>query len=196
MELFRRIELWQYVADHRIYAAAATGIIFGIALTIAFKFGGSSGGSDIIALSIQKKYSATNIAWFILLVDIVVAIASLFVFKENGLEPLFLSLTYLVVMTKTMEMFDDGMHSAIKVEIVTAKPDELAEALMKEMHRGVTSIKVKGMYTHAEKSMLVCIIGKRQLTPLKKLIRKIDPNAFAYTSTATEVLGAGFIPRG
>ena len=70
--------------------------------------------------------------------------------------------------------------------------EELAEALMKELSRGVTNVTAKGMYTKVDHSMLVCVISRRQVAALKRVMHEVDPNAFAVMSHVSQVLGLGF----
>jgi uncharacterized membrane-anchored protein YitT (DUF2179 family) len=65
-------------------------------------------------------------------------------------------------------------------------------ALMRELSRGVTSVPATGMYTHEEHSMLICVISRRQVPTLQKIIKKTDPNAFAVMTSVSQVLGLGF----
>jgi len=85
-----------------------------------------------------------------------------------------------------------GYSSAYGFDIITDKPQEVARALSENLHRGLTGIKVTGMYTHQDKTMIVCVIYKRQLNRARQLVRKVDPEAFATVYTVKEVVGNGF----
>lgn len=187
----------------KIFAAIAAGLCIGTAIALAFKVGGSTGGADILAVIIQRKVAATSIAWMLFSINCVVISASLLVFRvyDEQTGKLDLALTLLPIMmsafesyieSKTNDSMTNGFHSAIEFRIITTKPDEMAHALMKELSRGVTSLPAKGMYTKEDKSMLLCVINKRQIVALKRIMKKIDPDSFAVMSNVSQVLGLGF----
>ena len=86
----------------------------------------------------------------------------------------------------------NGFLSAMEFRIITTKPEEMATAVMKELSRGVTAMDATGMYTKERRTMLVCVISRRQVSTLKRLMNEIDPDAFAVMSNASQVLGLGF----
>ena len=86
----------------------------------------------------------------------------------------------------------NGFQSAIEFRIITDKPEEMSLALMNELGRGVTSLPATGMYTGKERAMLLCVISRRQVVTLRKVMRAIDPESFAVMSGVSQVLGLGF----
>ena len=86
----------------------------------------------------------------------------------------------------------NGFQSAIEFRIITEKPDKMAAALMKELSRGVTAVPATGMYTKVSKTMLVCVISRRQVNTLRRIMKQIDPDSFAVMSKVSQVLGLGF----
>ncbi len=176
--------------EDRILAAIAGGLICGVGVAIMLKLGGSNGGTDIIATLIQRKFSATNIAWFIFLVDSTVVVASIFVY-DNSLTPALLSFVEMFASSKVAELILQGFKSAIKIEIITNHAEDISNEILQALHRGVTKITTTGMYTGEEHSMLVCIIRKRQLSQLRMILKKY-PDTFAYISGTSEVVGRGF----
>lgn len=191
MTIFRETNFFVYAPEERILAALAGGFFFGVSLALALKAGGSFGGTDVFGIAIQRKFSTTNVAYFIMMLDSSMVLVSFFVYN-SGLTPVILALTTMFVQSKVCDMIANGTHSAIRFEVVTSKPEELATAVMNVIHRGVTKLNAVGMYTHEEHSILICILRPRQVTAFRKLIKEIDPDAFAYISQASEVLGKGF----
>ena len=90
------------------------------------------------------------------------------------------------------EMIYKGYSSAMGLNIVTSKPVEVSEALKTKLGRGVTNIRVEGAYSHEEKTMVMCVIYKRQLNRAKHIIKETDENSFATVFTVREVVGKGF----
>ncbi len=188
----------QFDESARIFAAIAAGVCIGASLAFAFKIGGSTGGLDVIAVLIQKKYPAQSIAWMLFFVSATVIGSSFFVFYEEkasiavNLLPIMMSLFEVYVESKTNDSMTNGFQSAIEFRIITDKPEELSLALMKELSRGVTELPATGMYTKEKHSMLVCVINRRQVNALRRIMKEIDPNAFAVMSNVSQVLGLGF----
>ncbi len=190
----------------KIFAAIAAGLCIGAAVALAFKIGGSTGGADILAVIIQKKFAATSIAWMIFIINFAVIGSSVIVFRtyktaENGSKTLDLALTLLPVMmsafeayieSKTNEAMTNGFQSAIEFRIITDKPTEMANALMKELSRGVTAMPATGMYTKTPHSMLLCVVSRRQVATLRRIMKSVDPDSFAVMSKVSQVLGLGF----
>ena len=180
----------------RIFAAIAAGICFGAGMAIAFKIGGSTGGIDILAVIIQKKFAATSIAWMIFTLNGIVIGSSIFVFQGETpaltLLPIMMSLLEGFVESKINDSMLNGFQSAVEFRIITDKPQEMADALMKELSRGVTSQPATGMYTKKEHSLLLCVVSRRQVPTLKRVMKEIDPDSFAVMANVSQVLGLGF----
>ena len=193
----------------RLFAAVAAGLCIGAAIALAFKVGGSTGGADILAVLIQKKVKANSIAWMLFTINCVVIVSyviitSLTVFgvprnKETDvieygvlLLPIVLSAFESYIESKTMESVSNGFQSAIEFRIITEKPDEMATALMRELSRGVTAIPATGMYSKVTRTMLLCVVNKRQVATLKRIMNEVDPDSFAVVSSVSQVLGLGF----
>ena len=182
----------------RLFAAIAAALCFGTAIVFALKAGGSTGGGDILAVLIQKKLAAGSIAWILFTINSVVITASFFVFYNTEVDiainllPIMLSIFEAYVESKVNESLTNGFQSAIEFKIITDKQEQMAIAIMKELGRGVTSLPATGMYSKITHSMLVCVISRRQVSTLKRLIKKIDPDAFATVSNVSQVYGLGF----
>ncbi len=180
----------------KIFAAIAAGLCFGVAIALAFKIGGSTGGADILAVMIQRKFAASSIAWMLFMINCVVIGSSVFVFPHETpaltLLPIMMSAFESYIESKTNDAMTNGFQSAIEFRIITDKPEEMARALMKELSRGVTALPATGMYTKITHSMLLCVVSRRQVATLKRIMKAIDPESFAVMSGVSQVLGLGF----
>ena len=94
--------------------------------------------------------------------------------------------------SRTNETVTNGFHSAREFRISTDKPEEMAKALMKELSRGVTALPATGMYTRITHTMLLCVVSRRQVVTLKRIMKQVDPDSFAVMSNVSQVLGLGF----
>ena len=187
----------------KIFAALAAGICVGTSVALAFKIGGSTGGTDITAVMIQKKINANSIAWTIFGLNCVIIGTSLFVFKPTyyadgtidlgmTLLPIMMAAFETYIESKTNESMLNGFQSAREFRIITDKPEEMAQALMRELSRGVSALPATGMYTKDSHTMLVCVVNRRQVATLRRIIKKVDPDSFAVMSNVSQVLGLGF----
>ncbi|MBQ8343362.1 MAG: YitT family protein [Clostridia bacterium] len=187
----------------KIFAAIAAGLCIGVAIALAFKVGGSTGGADIAAVMIQKKVNASSIAWVIFMINCVIIGCSVFVFYERypdtgkinygaTLLPIMMAAFESYIESKTNETVTHGYHSAIEFRIITDKPELMSRVLMHELSRGVTAMPATGMYTQTERTMLVVVVSRRQVTTVRRLMKQIDPDSFAVMSKVSQVLGLGF----
>ena len=185
-------------SSDKIFAAIAAGLCFGVAIALAYKIGSSTGGGDIMAVLIQRKVGASSIAWILMGINATVIGLSFFVFYDDSVStaynllPIMLSTFEMYIESKANEFVTNGAQSAREFRIITDKPEEMAHALMKELSRGVTAIPATGMYTKITHTMLHCVVSRRQVATLKRIMKKIDPDSFAVMSNVSQVLGLGF----
>ncbi len=176
--------------DNLVLFSIVGGVMAGFTLAMSFYSGASTGGSDTISLLIQKKHNFSGVARFMVLVDaFIVAIAAIIL---HNFDAFLYSFVTIFVIRVAVEMIQRGFASAVVYEIITDKPEEVIAALGENLHRGITSIQVVGMYQKTVRTMLVCVVRKRQVNATKKLIKAVDPAAFAYSLGVMEVVGKGF----
>lgn len=183
-------------SSEKIFAAIAAALCIGTAIALALKTGGSTGGTDILAVMIQRKIGANSISRMLFVINCIIIGFSVFVFPgetpAQTLLPVMMSAFELYLESKTIDSVTNGFQSAIEFRIITDKPEEMSFALMRELGRGVTALPAKGMYTNEEHSMLVCVVSKRQIAALRRIMKEIDPDSFAVMSNVSQVLGLGF----
>ena len=177
-----------------IIAAIAGGILLAIPLAVLLKTCNTAGGTSIIASVVNKKWKHLSVNWLTFAFDASVVISSFFVYYNSeagfavNLMPVLLALISLYVTSKVNDLIFQGLKQAYKFEIVTDNPEEIAAEIMEKTHHGVTLMHATGMYTHTDKSMLICIIRKRQVAAIQRIIRNY-PGTFAYFSQTNEVYG-------
>ena len=176
------------------------GALHGLSLPMMLSVNASTCGSDIVGLIVQKhaKRGGSSAMRVMFAVNItIVAIASVvyYLVRSDGaaaVNMFIYSVAAMFIAEIVQETIFKGFSSAIELEITTDKPEEMAEALKEGLKHGVTSVKVTGGYTKQEKTLILCVIGKRQLVKARRIINKVDSNAFAYVENVKEVLGKGF----
>ena len=176
-----------------ILAAVAGGILSGASLAIMLKCFGTSGGMAVLATVTNKKFKQLNVSWLTFLFDASVVVASFFVYNQGEsftvkLDPVLLALVSLFVTSKVCDLLIQGFKVAYKFEIITTKPDELSAEIFESTHHGVTKMPAVGMFSHEERSMLVCVVRKKQISEVQRILKKY-PDTFAYFGSTAEVMG-------
>ncbi len=170
-----------------VFACIATGAISGLGFSVMLKRFGASGGTYAISALIKKFRPATNIAYVSFLMDSSVVAIAFFVYGMK-ITPVICTLLNLFIANIVVDYGLSGMRNGYKFEIITEKPEEISQELIQALGHGVTEIRVQGMYSHTDKYMLVCIIRKKQVGKMMKIIKKY-PGTFADFSKVNEVFG-------
>lgn len=166
------------------------GVISGLGMALTYRAGGSTGGTDLVARLVHEKKQHINMGEILLVVDGIIITAMSFIFEniEIGLY----SMVAAFVMTKMIDLILEGADYAKGVFIITNKEKEIADYIHTDLRRTSTKINATGTYTNEEKSILMCVVNKKQIPRLKEKILEIDNSAFTIVTTVTEAIGKGF----
>ena len=170
-----------------LFACIATGVVSGFGFSLMLKRFGASGGTYGISALIKKFRPDTNIAYISFIMDASVVFIAFFVYGTK-ITPVMCTLINLFIANLIVDRGLGGVKDGYKFEIVTERPNELSAEIIRRMKHGVTEIKVHGMYSDTDKYMLICIINKRQIGEMMKILKK-HPDTFASFERVTEVLG-------
>lgn len=166
------------------------GVIEGIGLGIVLRYGGSTGGSDIFAMIINKYWPVTPGRFYLASDAIIIAMVLLLPGKT------FADVIYGYLMMIMSVIFVDfvviGTKSSVQVLIFSDKSKEIADYLMHELDKGVTALHATGCYKQQDKDVLVVILRKRGLSAVTAAVKAIDKDAFVSVSAAQNVYGEGF----
>ena len=186
MQVFDMIDFG--ITYELLVSAIFGGSIMGIGVGLVVRFGGSTGGSDMIASIMKSKKPNASLGSFIITVDMVIIGLSLFVFT-NGFELLPYTIVALLLCMYVTDFINEGYKEIRAFNIITNKPEELSKAVMEQLSRGCSCTTTKGMHSNSEKCMVICLVSKFQTSQLRAIIREIDPTAFVYATKVSEVLG-------
>lgn len=178
------------VTGDAMLSAIYGGILSGIGMGIVFRYGGNTGGTDIIAQIIQK-FTNIPLGKAFLLVDGAVTLAAAFAF---GLKLALYGMLAIFVMGWVIDLIQEGISSEKVVYIISDQNDRIAAEILGRLDRGVTFISSRGAYTGKEREMIFVVIERKQVEPLLEIVRRIDPKAFVIIHEAKEVIGYGFKP--
>lgn len=176
-----------------ILASIAGGVLLGLALAIMLRSCGTSGGTTVLASLVNKKFRNLSVSAMTSAFDACVVLASFFVYHQGEpftakLDPVLLALISLLVTSKICDFVLQGFKVAYRFEIITDRAEELAKEIMERTHHGVTEMSATGMYSHEGRALLVCVIRKRQIGELQRILRRY-PGTFASFSPVSEVYG-------
>ena len=167
-----------------VYAVLLTGI----GSAIVFKCNASTGGTDIVAL-ILKKYTSLNVGQALLLSDFLIASSTFLVYDiKTGL----FSLLGLFAKVFVVDDILDSINMCKSFTIITTKPDEVDNYIIKELHHGATSYRATGVYTGEGKTVIITVCRRSEALKLRKKVKEIDPHSFIIITKTSEIMGKGF----
>ena len=178
------------VTQDVLLSAISGAILLGIGLGIVFSVDGSTGGTDLIALMVNRVIPSLPVSKCLSMIDgtVVVLAGVVNMNFETGLY----SAIALYIMVKIIDTITAGFDYAKAFFIITEKKDVLQEAII-ELNRGITILDAKGGYTNEDKNvMLVVVNQKKQEVALKKMVKELDEKSFIIVTDVYEVLGKGF----
>ena len=176
------------LTDDIVLCTIFAGLGIGVALGVVIRAGASTGGMDIPPLVLQKWFrwpvSVTMMAFDVAIVVGQAAFSPI----PQVLYGIVMILTHTIVMDKMLMMGE----SRTEVKLISEHSDELCEAILSQLDRGVTILNGAGGYTHEPTAVLLSVVSNRELPKLEKLVHAIDPACFLIVSRVTEVSGRGF----
>ena len=171
--------------------AAISGAIFlGAGIGIVFSVDGSTGGTDLIALMINRIFPSIPLSKCLTFIDGMVVLSA--GIANRNIETGLYSAIALFVVIKMVDVIISGVDHSKAFMIITDEEEKLREAIFNDIKRGVTVLDARGGYTNRDKNILLVVVQKKQEVHLKKLIKRVDSKAFIIVSDVHEVLGEGF----
>lgn len=173
-----------------LLAAAFCGVLQGTGLGLIMITGATSGGTDIVGRLVHKRWPHITVGTIVMIADAIVVSAGMLVFKsvESGLY----AIVMIFVSTKVIDSLIYGTGNGKMLMIITDKADEVSQAIVKSSPRGVSVIPAKGAYTGTDKSVLLCVARKHEISGILKTVNSVDDKTFIIVSEANEILGKGF----
>ena len=172
-----------------ILATLYGGAGMGVGLGLVFSQGATTGGTDIIGKLLKLKFPWLPIGKLVMIPDMVVVILAAVVF--GTVNAALYGLIQMYLLSKVMDMILYGWDTSRVAYIITDRWEETVQGLL-DMNRGVTLLQGKGAYTGAEKQVLLVAFRQREIVPIRRMLREIDPKAFFIVCDAHEILGEGF----
>lgn len=178
------------LTQDRFLACVYGGIIIGLGTAILLKYKSSTGGSDLVSFIAKAYNPGVRTSKIIIIIDTVIVTLNMLVFKE--IEIGLYSAIAIYLMGKIIDIVFEGIYFTKLLIIVSDKSEKIAKIIEEEVQRGITGLYGKGMYTNQEKLVLMCATGRRDVSRVKTVARKIDPQSFIIITNSREVVGLGF----
>ena len=176
--------------QNRLLSAILGGICSGVGVAMCFQQGGSTGGSDIVVMIVNKFYSISY-GKFIRYTDGVIISMALFL-PDVGIDGVIYGFVMVAVFSYTVDMILSGNQQSSQIFIICKDYKAMADAINTEAKRGATVIDAMGWYSKDNSKVVMCVCRKRDLAMVLKVVRSIDPEAFITIGSVMGVYGKGF----
>ena len=191
LSLFQSLIKEPLVANETFMTCILGGIICGVGLGLVFNFKGSTGGTDIIAMIINK-YRQVSLGKALLICDVIIISSSFLVF--HSIEKVVFGFVVMGVLSYTVDLVLSGARQSVQFFIFSDKYDEIADAIIQQAHRGCTLLDGTGYYSQTPVKVIVVMAKKTESVTIFRIVKNIDSNAFISQSSVIGVYGRGFDP--
>ncbi len=174
----------------RMLVALFGGVLAGAGLGLIYMRGATTGGTEVVARLLERKFRHIPIGRLILLVDALVVAASALVYRN--VETALYAMVLIFVSSSLMDALVYGGDKGKMLLIMSRKEREIADEILNRMERGVTILNATGAYTGGERRVLLCAVRRSEMYQLRSIVMDIDPGAFLIVVSTDEVLGEGF----
>lgn len=187
------VEYTQNIDSHNILLVILGAVIAGSGVAVCFSQGGSTGGTDIVAMIINK-YKTISYGKIVISIDFFIIGCSLFVASDlaTGIATVIYGYIMIAVYGYTVDLIQSGSQQSSQIFIISPKYQQIADIINNDAHRGVTIIDGTGWYTKKESKIVMVVCRKRDASMILKLVRTIDADAFITMGSVMGVYGKGF----
>ncbi|MCL2629916.1 MAG: YitT family protein [Firmicutes bacterium] len=188
-----------------ILAVVMAGLLIGIRLGFMLLMNLSAGGTDTIARLVYNHNPTINAQWLVLIFDAIVVISSGILgisALESGhdasqafviiMSPVLFSFIHMYICSKTADVIFNGIESSVVFNIITDKPTEISDYVVKTLGRSTTILTGEGHFTRTSHKLVLVVVSRKQRVNFRRLIQNLDPDCFMYVTTTKEVSGKGF----
>lgn len=170
--------------DDLLLCAIFGGLISGVGSGLTIRFGGAIDGIEVMAVIFSKRLGIT-VGTFVMIYNVALYVVCGFVLN-SWILPLYSIITYAAAL-KTVDFIVEGIDRSKGVMIITEKADEVSGALIEEFETGTTKICAKGSYTGDDKTVIYFVVNRFQISKMRHLVHKVDPNAYMTISEVADV---------
>ena len=190
LDILAGMENLQVFFDNKLLLVVVAAIIESIGITFILARGGSTGGTDIVAL-IVNKFWPVSLGKVFLALDLFI-IASVLLIPGKTVEDMVYGYVAMVIFSVFVDWVLLGRNSTWQIMVFSNKYKEIADTVIHDLNRGVTALDAQGWYSGEHKKVLLIMVRKPELHTITKTVKEIDPTAFVTVSSASTVYGEGF----
>lgn len=190
LRLFPLFNLPSLVLKDGILIPIIASLFEAVGIAMLIKYGGSSGGTDIIALIINKFW-AISLGKVYMILDVLI-IASLMLVPGKTIDDMIYGYLAVIVFSISLDFITLGRKSSVQLLVFSEHYAEIADYINKTMDRGVTALNAVGWYSQKDKKVLLILVRRYEMSDITDRIKEVDPRAFVAVSTVTGVYGEGF----
>ena len=174
-------------------AALYGGILNGTGLGLVFSTGYSTGGTDLLSSILHRYMPQVPIARILFCLDAAVIAAGIFTFGSHSAA---YAVFAVFLSSKVMDLILTGVRAGKQIWIISEEYQKIGSQILEELHRGVTSLDGRGVYSNRKKNVLVCLASAREIARILQIVEKNDDNAFVFIQDVKEIMGEGFVKIG
>lgn len=178
------------LTDDLLLAAVYGGLVKGFGLGLVYRTGGTTGGADIGARMLRRRYPHVNFGTLSLALDAAVVVC--YAVAVQKVDAAMYTVITMFVSSRVVNLVLYGAMNSSVCYIVTIRPREIAEAVSQSLHRGATLLRAEGAYTGEERFVVLCVIRRREIAALKRIITRIDDRSFVIVTSSHEIFGKNF----
>ncbi len=173
-----------------LLASICGGAISGVGMGMVFSSQATTGGTDLLAMLIHRYKKHVSVPQILIIIDTIIIAVGAIVF---GLGNALYAIIAIFINAKVSDGILEGLKFAKMAYIISDHYNDIADAILTSLDRGVTSLPATGMYSNTERKMLFCVVSKKEIVKIIEISKKIDPASFIIISDVREVMGEGFI---
>lgn len=179
-----------FFVEETVLIPIIAGVLEAVGLGMVIRYGGSTGGTDIIAV-MANKYWPISLSKVFLVSDLVIVCLLLFL-PDKAFTDMVYGIVEIVTFSLIIDFVVGGKKSSYQLFVFSQKHKEIADHIINDLERGVTVLRAQGWYTKQDRNVLMILISQKELPALTKTIKEMDPKAFMSVSSANNVYGEGF----
>ena len=179
-----------FYVPERVLIPIIAGVLEALGIGLVLRYGGSTGGTDIIALMVNR-YWPVSLSKAFMVSDLLV-VTLLLLLPDKHFSDMVYGIVEIVIFSLMIDFVVGGRKESYQLLVFSSRYEAIADHIVENMDRGVTVLQATGWYTKAGKNVLLIIIGKKELPSLTKVIKEVDPKAFMSVSPTSNVYGEGF----
>ncbi len=172
-----------------LMASIYGGVLLGAGLAIILRGGATTGGTDMLARMLHKNFSGISVGMFLFMFDFLVILAAgIFMSAEHAMH----AMISVFITSKVLDAVLTGIGTEKACYIISGSHEAITRRILEEMQRGVTVLQATGGFSGENVNMLLCVVGRMEVSALKNIIREEDRKAFVFITETHETLGEGF----